>query len=244
MTDPFKLLKELKDKKWVSLSHVVTSDIPHFEAFNPLRTKDIATIDEDGFWGNEITIGSQYGTHIDAPNHFAKGTRTLLQIPFSERCLPLYVIDISNKVEKNPDYEITKEDILEFEKENRKIEPKSFVALRTDWSKKFGDKNTFINKDDKGIEHTPGWSLEALKFLHEERDVTAIGHETLNTDSGLKLYENKALEAEYYWLSQDKYQVEVLTNLDKLPQTGAIITISYPQISGISGFSAEVNAIY
>lgn len=83
-----------------------------------------------------------------------------------------------------------------------------------------------------------------MKLLHEERDVTAIGHETLNTDAGLKLYENKALEAEYYWLSQDKYQVEVLTNLDKLPNTGAIITISYPQISEVSGFSAEVNAIY
>lgn len=244
MTDPIKLLKELKNKKWVSLSHVVTSDIPHFEAFNELRTKDIATIDEDGFWGNEITIGSQYGTHIDAPNHFAKNTRTLLQIPFEERCLPLYVIDISKKVAENPDYEITKEDILAFEEENGNIEPMSFLALRTDWSKKFGDKEGFINKDEKGIEHTPGWSLEALKFLHEERDVTAIGHETLNTDSGLKLYENKALETEYYWLSQDKYQVEVLTNLDKLPQTGAIITISYPQISGVSGFSAEVNAIY
>lgn len=244
MTDLIKLLKELKNKKWVSLSHVVTKDIPHFEAFNELRTKDIATIDEDGFWGNEITIGSQYGTHIDAPNHFAKNTRALLQIPFAERCLPLYVINISEKASDNPDYEITKEDILEFEEENGNIEANSFVALRTDWSKKFGDNDAFINKDEKGIEHTPGWSLEALKFLHEERDVTAIGHETLNTDSGLKLYENKALEAEYYWLSQDKYQVEVLTNLDKLPQTGAIITISYPQISGISGFSAEVNAIY
>lgn len=51
MTDPAKLLKELKDKKWISLSHVVTSDIPHFEAFNKLKTEDIATIDEDGFWG-------------------------------------------------------------------------------------------------------------------------------------------------------------------------------------------------
>lgn len=164
--------------------------------------------------------------------------------PFAERCLPLYIIDISHKVGENLDYEITKEDILEVEKENGKIEPKSFLALRTDWSKKFDDKDAFINKDDKGIEHTPGWSLEALQFLNEERDVTAIGHETLNTDSGFKLYENKALEAEYYWLSQDKYQVEVLTNLYKLPQTGAIITISYPQISEVSGFSSEVNAIY
>lgn len=46
MTD---LSKLLKDKKWISLSHTVTKDIPHFEAFNPLRTKDIATLDEDGF---------------------------------------------------------------------------------------------------------------------------------------------------------------------------------------------------
>ena len=238
------LLAQLKKEKSICLSHTVTSDIPHFEAFNKLEIKNIATIDKDGFWGNEITIGSQYGTHIDAPNHFAKNTRKLLDIPFFERCLPLYVIDISDKVKINPDYELSKEDILKFEDDHGLISQNSFVALRSDWSKKFDNEEAFINKDENGIEHTPGWSLEAIKFLNEERKITAIGHETLNTDSGLNLYKNKALEAEYYWLSQNKYQIEVLNNLDKLPASGSIIIIAYPQIDKISGFGVEVNALY
>lgn len=154
------------------------------------------------------------------------------------------MIDISDKVKINPDYELSVDDILKFEDEYGLISENSFVALRSDWSTKFDDEKAFINKDENGIEHTPGWSLEALKFLNEERKITAIGHETLNTDSGLSFYKNKALEAEYYWLSQNKYQIEVLNNLDKLPASGSIIIIAYPQIDKISGFGVEVNALY
>lgn len=244
MTDPRILLEKLKEKTWLSLSHPVNDEIPYFEAFDKIKIEDVASIDKDGFWGNQITIGSQYGTHIDAPNHFAKNTRSLLEIPFSERCLNLFVIDISKKVEDNPDYELSLEDIKQFEEKYGQIEENSFVALRTDWAKRFSDKDSFINKDDDGVEHTPGWSLEALTFLNEKRKVCAIGHETLNTDAGIKLFENKALEAEYYWLSQNKYQVEILNNLDKVPNTGGIIIISFPQIENISGFGVEATAIF
>lgn len=244
MTNARILLEELKKKNWVNLSHKVNDEIPHFEAFDKIDIKDVASIDKDGFWGSQISIATQYGTHIDAPNHFAKNTRSLLEIPFKERCLNLFVIDVSKEVKDNPDYEVSLDDIKAFEEKHGQIEANSFVALRSDWSKRFSDKDAFVNKDKEGIEHTPGWSLEALKFLNEERRVTAIGHETLNTDSGLKLYENKSLEAEYYWLSQDKYQVEILNNLDKVPSIGGIIIISFPQIENISGFNASVTAIF
>ena len=41
------------------------------------------------------------------------------------------------------------------------------------------------NLDDKGVQHTPGWSREALEFLIHERKVKAVSHETLNTDVGV-----------------------------------------------------------
>jgi len=238
------LIDKINNLNKVSLSHQVHSDIPRFEAFDRLSIKEVANIEDHGFWGNEITIGSQYGTHIDAPNHFSKGRRKLLDIKFEERILPLYVIDISKKVCDNEDYEVSLEDIEDFEKEHGKIAEKSFVALRSDWSKRFSDPLAFVNKGSDGIEHTPGWSLEVLKFLNEKRNVTAIGHETLNTDSGVAFDKNKALEGEFYWLDSDKYQVELLNNLDKLPATGALIIISFSQIKDISGFNCEVNALF
>ena len=35
------------------------------------------------------------------------------------------------------------------------------------------------------MQHTPGWAKDALEFLIHERHVKAVGHETLDTDSGV-----------------------------------------------------------
>ena len=55
----------------------------------------------------------------------------------------------------------------------------------------------------------------------------AVGHETLDTDSGIHAAAH-GLTNEYYLLSQDIFQVEVLANLDQVPAVGAVISISYP----------------
>lgn len=61
----------------------------------------------------------QYGTHIDPPIHFVEGARYLDEIDLKDLLLPLYVIDKSAAVIENNDYEITKQDILDFEAEVR-----------------------------------------------------------------------------------------------------------------------------
>lgn len=98
--------------------------------------------------------------------------------------LPLYVIDKSAAVIENNDYEITKQDILDFEAEYGPIAPESFVAFRSDWSKRWPSQDAIRNLDEDGVQRTPGWSHEALEYLIEERQVKAVGHETLDTDSG------------------------------------------------------------
>jgi len=236
-------INQLKEYKWVSLTHEVHDEIPYFQMFNPIKKEVATTIDEHGFFAQNVSIVTQYGTHIDAPFHFAKGKRELEDIGNKERVLPLYVIHKEQEVEKNNDYSLTVDDIIEFEEENGKIESDSFVALSSGWSDYFDSPEKFYDRDDEENERTPGWSKEALEFLHEERNVQAIGHETLNTDSGLDLVKNGSLVAEYYWLSQDKYQVEVLNHLKRLPSTGSVIFIGVPKIKGAAGFSADVFAI-
>jgi hypothetical protein len=39
------------------------------------------------------------------------------------------------------------------------------------------------------------------------------------------------------------YQIELLTNLDKVPESGAIVVVSFPKPKGGSGFPARVFAI-
>ncbi|WP_373777759.1 cyclase family protein [Glaesserella sp.] len=243
MSDILNAIQVLKKQKWVDLSHSVNPTIPYFPAFKPIESKVLFTVERDGFLANEFTLASQYGTHIDAPVHFAVGKRYLEEIQPLELVLPLIVIHKEKEVERNHDYRLTVEDILAFEAEYGKIPEGSFVAFASGWSSRWLDHQAFYNKDENGQAHTPGWSLEALEFLHQQRDVAAIGHETLDTDSALDFVKHKDLIGERYWLSQDKFQVEVLNNLADLPATGGAVFIGVPKIENASGFNARVFAI-
>ncbi|WP_368654386.1 cyclase family protein [Ornithinibacillus sp. 4-3] len=239
----YELLSKLKEYKWVNLTHEVTADIPVYPTFNPLSSSSISTIDDTGAFSLEYRIGNAHGTHIDAPNHFINGKRDLLDISQKERVLPLYVLHLEDKVRENPGYAVTVEDIKAFEMEYGEILEGSFVAFSSGWYKKFDDKEAFFNKDENDIEHTPGWSIPALEYLSRIRNVTAIGHETLNTDSGIEAEEAGFLVAQKYWLNENKYQNELLANLDKVPAVGSLIFTGAPHIKDAPGFPAEVFAV-
>lgn len=227
----------------VDLSHEVTNLIPRFSAFEILNEKVLFNIDSDGFFAKEYSIPSQYGTHIDAPIHFASGKRTLDEITLDELILPLYVLHFEREVEANNDFKVTREAIQAYEEEHGVIPTNSFVAFASGWSKRWNDHDAFYNKDSEGVSHTPGWTVDALDYLHKERLVTAIGHETLDTDSGVDYARTNALAAEYYWLAQDKYQVEVMNNLWQLPTLGAVIIVAPINVEDAPGFSVRAFAL-
>ena len=83
---------------------------------------------------------------------------------------------------------------------------------------------------------------EALEFLIKERQVKAVGHETFDTDAGIPAAEH-GLVNEYYLLEQDIYQVEVLNNLDQVPATGALISVSFPHWEQATGSPVRAIAI-
>lgn len=99
-----------------------------------------------------------------------------------------------------------------------------------------------MNEDENGIKHYPGWSLAALKYLYEFRKITASGHETTDTDPGLSTsFNDYSLEA--YILGQNHYQIELLTQLDQVPEHGAVAIVTWPNVEQGSGFPARVLAI-
>ncbi|MFT9846833.1 cyclase family protein [Aneurinibacillus sp. REN35] len=240
--DVMNALKLLKEKEWVDLTHTFGPDSPHFSAFPSAEFKTLFTHD-DGFFAQSFTFAGQYGTHLDAPIHFVRNTRYLDELGLKELVLPLVVIDKSKEAEKNHDFTLTVDDIVTFEEEYGRIDEGTFVALRTDWSKRWPDKEAFENKDTDGNNHAPGWSVEALTFLFEERKVKAIGHETFDTDSAVDFQKNGSLLGEYYVLEQDTYQVELLTNLDKVPAKGAVIFNIVPKPKKASGFPVRSFAV-
>ena len=84
--------------------------------------------------------------------------------------------------------------------------------------------------DETGQEHYPGWTMDTLKFLIEERGVAAVGHEPFDTDAAVGSAAAGDIQCERYVLAQDKFQIEVMDNLDQVPPTGAIIFVAFPRI--------------
>src|SRR3954453_9956113 len=240
--------KILAGKKFVDLTHEFAPGIPHWRGF-PEEKRETAYWYEkgkgsigEGFFAEIYTHVGQWGTHVDPPAHFIRGLRTVDQISLQEMILPLVVIDVHAESEKNADYVLSLERVKKWETDHGAIPTGAFVAMRTDWSKKWPNGDAMENKDAKGISHYPGWSMPALKYLFEERKITASGHETTDTDPGIAASKDDAT-LETYILSTNHYQIELLANLDAVPESGAIAVVTFPKPKGGSGFPARVFAI-
>ncbi len=236
------LLVSLKELEFVDLTHAFEPGIPRWSGFPSMEITVLYDFEADGFFAQEFCHVGQYGTHFDPPAHFAPGLRYVDDIELEELILPLVVIDVSAEVAEDPDYQLTVADIKAWEKEYGPIPAGAFVAMRTDWSKRFPDVDKFANKDEEGQAHYPGWSLEALQFLYEERHITANGHEPPDTDAAVQQLET-GFAGEFYILESNHYQIELLNNLDKVPAYGAIVFVGVPKVMDGSGFPARLFAI-
>ncbi|MBN2479955.1 MAG: cyclase family protein [Parachlamydiales bacterium] len=236
------LRKKTKPLKIIDLSHLIDEKSPHHRSMKPLKVDNINLREKYGYKLQTFHFPEGFGTHIDGPNHFHEKLKTIDKFKLEELILPLVVIDIHKKVLKNSDYTLQIEDILDFEKKHGKILAGCFVALRTDWYKRWPNQQKMLNLDKKGISHTPGWSIDSLKFLYEKRKIKASGHETIDTDPGIDADKTKN-RCERYILSLNTYQIELMKNLDKLPATGSLIFNIFINIKNAVGFPVRSFAI-
>lgn len=236
-------MEKLKDLKVVDFSHKLNASIPIWDEI----PKDIVSIGETiidyadkGVEIQKFSFPGQFGTHIDFPAHFIKNGKREEDFNIKDFILPLNVIDVSEKILNDCDYKITMADVYKFEKQYGYISQNSFVAMRTDWYKKW-PKN--INNLGLNEEHCPGWSIEVLKYLIEERKIRAIGHETMDTDSSNTI-RDMGYVCENYILANGKYQVELLCNLDKIPPVGGYIIVLPLNIPISNGIPVRAIGIY
>ena len=127
---------------------------------------------------------------------------------------------------KDENHALTVDDIKDWEKKHGQVPKGAFAALRTDMYKDWD-----ANPERFKRAPFPAWTLDAVKFLCEERGVTAIGHEGLDTDTTEKM------ESETWLLNK------VMANFDKVPATGAIIVVTWPKVENGFGFPARAFAI-
>jgi kynurenine formamidase len=234
--------KAIEKADFVDLTHAFGPNIPHWKGIKPETIETPYTVEKDGFTIEVFTHAGQWGTHVDPPAHFHKGLKTVDQIDPREFLLRLVVLDVHEQVAKNPDYVVTLDDVKAWEKKYGPVPEGAFVALRTDWSKRWPDDKAIQNVDDKGVSHYPGWSKEVLEYLYETRKITASGHEQTDTDPGLATTKDD-YSLESYILKTNHFQIELLANLDKVPESGSLVIVAFPKPENGSGFPARVVAI-
>ena len=230
----------LKKAKYVDLTHTIAPTTPVWKGFgrskfgptvNPETGKPY-TYEKDGFEATHYDLSTdQLGTQLDPPAHWAPEYPAIDELPATYTIRQLVVISIADRAAKDPGYQMTVEDIREWESRNGQIPEGSVVFIRSDWSKAWPDPALATKFP------FPGITLDALKFLHLDRKILFHGHEALDTDT------TPNLDGES-WLMHNGYtQAEGVANLDQVPETGALVAIGYPKFEGGTGGYARYIAI-
>ena len=230
----------LKQARYVDLTHTITPAIPVWSGFGPSSFSPVANpatgkpydYAADGFEANRYVLSTdQLGTQLDPPAHWAPEYPAIDELPPTFAVRPLAVISIVAQVAEDPNYHLQVSDIEAWEKKHGRIPAGSVVFVRSDWSKRWPD--PALAK----LTSFPGVSLAALRFLHEERKILFHGHEPLDTDS------TPNLEGEHWLMHHGYTQAEGVAHLDRVPETGALVSIGFPKLGGGLGGYARYIAI-
>lgn len=234
--------RNLSFRHIVDLTHPLSPKFPVFPAFQPMKVTTNVTMEDDGFFARTWEVGEHTGTHMDAPAHFAAGDhiRTMDEIPPTELVVPLAIIDIKERAEKDHDACLSVDDVLEYERRHGRIPDGAAVAMYTGWETRAGSAQQFLNPDESGVMHFPGISTEAAQFLATERNIVGVGVDTISLDFG----PSTDFRAHFEILSRNKWGLECLANLANVPPAGAMLFVGALKVSGASGGPCRVLALW
>lgn len=231
------LAEALEGTRVIDLGHPLTERMPVYPGGTPFSARVQGTVEKDGYFIREFTVGEHTGTHVDAPAHFSPGASTVDQLPVESLTGPAAVVDVSARVAENADYEVTVEDLEAWERRHGTLGPRHIVLIRTGWAARWPDATRYLNADAAGVMHFPGVSLAASQWL-DARRVRGLGIDTLSTDPG----PSQTFTQHRHFLGAGGYHIENLADLSALPPTGASLVVLPVAVQGGSGAPARVLA--
>jgi kynurenine formamidase len=236
----------LEDYELVDLTHAFNAATvywPTSPSGFELRQLAYGPTDRGYFYAaNSFSAPEHGGTHLDAPIHFAAGHQTTDQIPLEKLMAPAAVIDVTAQAAADPDYRLTRDDVLSFEEENGPIEPGTIVLLRTGWSERWPDRLRYLGDDTPGDAsnlHFPSFGEEAARLLVEERKAAVLGVDVASIDYG----QSTDFVVHRIAGAADVPGIENVANLDRLPARGAIVVALPMKIEGGSGGPVRIVAL-
>jgi kynurenine formamidase len=222
----------------IDLGHPMTVSDPTWSGTPVFSHVTVATFDKDTYYSAKFASDEHFGTHVDAPAHFAASGLTVDRIPAERLVRPGVCISVAAQVAKDEDYRVTVQDLSAFERGHGQIPEGSIVFVATGWDARWRDATRYMNERD-GKKHFPGLSVEATAYLARERRVAAIGIDTPSIDYG----PSAQFEAHRVSSPLDVYHIENATGLTSLPPTGFTVVVAPVRIAGGSGAPARVFAL-
>jgi kynurenine formamidase len=224
----------------LDLTHVLGTQFPLFPGAAPFRIQQAVSHDKDGYYGSILTYWEHSGTHMDAPVHFAPNGLFVDQLKVENLVVPAVVINITEKVRRDPDSVVTPDDIRAWERRYGRIPDNAAVLMASGWGARAGSVEAFRNTDSSGVMHFPGFGKEAIDLLLTERRIAGIGVDTLSLDHG----PSTTFAVHYTLLPTNRWGLENLANLEAIPPSGATLFVGAPKIAAGSGGPTRVMAVW
>ena len=230
--------KTISFSRVVDLSHVIDTTIPVWPGDPPVEFETVADLQQDGYYLRKFSIGEHSATHMNAPNCFHEGGVGIDAYSPASLVVPAIVIDARKQTAENPDYALTKDDVLAWEQQHGQIPAGSVVIMYTGWQEKWNAPAEFFNQDESGGMHFPGFDGETTTFLLQERQIAGVGIDTHGVDPG----QDETYATNVQVSAQQGIILECLTHLDQLPATGTTLVIGILRLREGSGTPVSVMA--
>jgi kynurenine formamidase len=220
------------------LTHELHPDFPTYFGKPGFSMNSVYNFAEHSFNLNEWTVNEHTGTHMDAPLHFSADGQSVAEIPIENLVVPLSVIDIAARAEGDADSQVTPDDIKAWKDANGDLPAGGCVAMHSGWGQHV-DSDKFRNADADGKMHFPGFHIEATQMLIEDGNTIGMAVDSLSLDYGL----SGDFASHYAWLPTNRWGLENVANLDKLPAAGATLVVGAPKVRGGTGGPCRLMAL-
>lgn len=193
---------------------------------------------------NRVEMPEHGGTHIDAPIHFSRGKQTLDEISIEQMVGVAVRIDITEQCARDRDYLVSISNFQRWEAEHGRIPRGAIVLLNTGFARFWPDRKQYLGTDLRGEEgvralHFPGLHPDAATWLMRERQVKAVGIDTVSIDYG----QSTKFETHVALLSHNVPVFENLSNLHDLPARGFDVIALPMKIAGGTGGPLRIIAV-
>jgi len=234
------------DGTWIDLTYSYSDETLYWPTSETWQFDTVFVGQTDsGFYYEafKFSTAEHGGTHLDAPIHFAEGKQTVDELTINQLSGFAIVIDVSEQVSSDRNYQVLPEDVQNWEQLNNPIPDESILLFRTGMGAYWPDAEKYLGTSLRGAEGVadlsfPGIHPDLAQWLVDNRAVKAVGLDTPSLDYG----QSTLYKAHQILFEHNIPGFENVANLELLPEKGAYVIALPMKIKNGSGAPLRIVA--